>query len=73
MKRAVCSLQLALTLSSVAILIVAYRWNERRYHQGDIVVVLGDGHGLHQMDVRLIILALIPWIGIVVLRKAASR
>lgn len=49
-------------LVGCAVLAIAWRWNEERFHEGPVELRLYSSHGLHRMDVRLLALAGTLWV-----------
>jgi S-adenosylmethionine:tRNA-ribosyltransferase-isomerase (queuine synthetase) len=60
-------------LTTAALIVIAFRANELRWHQGPTIIVITPTHGLHEMDVLLLGLvlasALIALISAVIARR----
>jgi hypothetical protein len=50
--------------ASVGILIIGWVMNDDRWREGPVEFVLYPGRGLHRMDVIMLALAVVPWLGI---------
>jgi hypothetical protein len=55
---------LAVGLVSAAILVVGWFMNDDRWREGPVELSLSPDRGLHRMDVLVLVLAGLPWIGI---------
>ncbi len=53
-----------LIMASVVVLAIGWVLDVHRIWEGPVELVVAPGYGLHRMDVVIISLALVPWIGI---------
>jgi hypothetical protein len=58
--------EIAVGLAVVSALVLAIGWalDARRIWEGPVEIVLAPGYGLHRMDLLVLTLAGLPWIGI---------
>jgi hypothetical protein len=62
MHRALTLAAILFLVAGCAVLALAWRWNEERFHQGPVEFRLDATHGLHRMDVRLLALVGTLWL-----------
>ena len=55
---------LGLMAVSISVLAVGWAMDAHRLWEGPVEIVVAPGYGLHRMDVIVLALALVPWIGI---------